>query len=355
MAGHQAAAGILKATLGSRSARLTEQDYINLIEQGFDCPEALLDARDKSLEAILVRQGAVDAVLAWQADSKPKQHLGETAPESSRVLTAVLESMDERLHTIELGVKLNTYQTKVRLRYSASKASNESRPDNKEFKVALIRAYQPQQELKTTLFCMVTGVELPKENIVGAHIASHSKRTDMKCLLLIKNIDDVRNGMLWSQPIETAYEDSRICFAFDPADGEYRLHVLDSALLGLSLADPFPHHSKPKAPLHANKFQAISWQDIDGKCIQFDTSCTRPFKRAFTLHAYLAWDFQLDRQCLPDSFDARGILTSQWSCDEVSGEVMRWLASTIPNALGTVPEVDNEVYLEADDASGVSS
>ncbi|DBB00257.1 TPA: hypothetical protein ACH3X1_014085 [Trebouxia sp. C0004] len=66
---------------------------------------------------------------------------------------------------------------------------------------------------------MVTGVELPKENIIGGHIASHSKRTDMECLLLIKNIYDVRNGMLWSQPIETAYEDSRICFAFDPADG----------------------------------------------------------------------------------------------------------------------------------------
>ena len=77
MAGHQAAAGTLKATLGSRSARLTEQDYLNLVEQGFDSPEALLDARDKSLEAILVRRGAVDAVLAWQAESKPKQHLGK--------------------------------------------------------------------------------------------------------------------------------------------------------------------------------------------------------------------------------------------------------------------------------------
>ena len=69
-------------------------------------------------------------------------------------------------------------------------------------------------------------MELPKESIVGAHIASHSKRTDIECLLLIKNVDDVRNGMLGSQPIETAYEDSRICFAFDPADGEY---LLDSA------------------------------------------------------------------------------------------------------------------------------
>ena len=77
MAGHQAAAGTLKVALPSRSARLTEQDYINLIEQGFESPEALLDARDKSLEAILVCRGAVDAVLAWQAESKPKQHLGK--------------------------------------------------------------------------------------------------------------------------------------------------------------------------------------------------------------------------------------------------------------------------------------
>ena len=77
MAGHQAAAGTLKATLGSRSARLTEQDYVNLVEQGFDSPEALLDARDKSLEAILARQGAVDAVLAWQAERNPAQLSGK--------------------------------------------------------------------------------------------------------------------------------------------------------------------------------------------------------------------------------------------------------------------------------------
>ena len=107
---------------------------------------------------------------------------------------------------------------------------------------------------------MLTGVELPKETTVGAHIASHSKRTDMASILLIKNIDNVnvRNGMLWSQPIENAYEDSRICFAFDPEDGKYLLHVLDNALLKLSLAAPFPHHSKPQASLHADKFRAIS-------------------------------------------------------------------------------------------------
>ena len=77
MAAHQAAADTLKATLGSRPTRLTDQDYINLIKQGFDPQEALLDARDTSLEDILVRHGAVDAVLAWQAESKPKQQLGE--------------------------------------------------------------------------------------------------------------------------------------------------------------------------------------------------------------------------------------------------------------------------------------
>ena len=66
-----------EATLGSRSERLTEQDHIHLIEQGFDNSEALLNALDESLEDNLVRKGAVDAVLAWQAESKPKQHLGK--------------------------------------------------------------------------------------------------------------------------------------------------------------------------------------------------------------------------------------------------------------------------------------
>ncbi|KAL3156272.1 hypothetical protein ABBQ32_012545 [Trebouxia sp. C0010 RCD-2024] len=85
MTDRQAAADTLKAALGSRSARLTEQDYRNLIEQGFDSPEALLDARDKTLEASLTRPVAVDTVLAWQAENKPSsadasiQHLGQEA------------------------------------------------------------------------------------------------------------------------------------------------------------------------------------------------------------------------------------------------------------------------------------
>lgn len=40
---------------------------------------------------------------------------------------------------------------------------------------------------------------------------------------------------------------------------------------------------------------------------------------------------------------------------QVHHHVMRWLASTIPNALGAVAEVDHVVDLEADNASGVSS
>ncbi len=41
-----------------------------------------------------------------------------------------IQGMDERLRTIELSVKLGSHQTQVRLRYSTSRANNESRPDN---------------------------------------------------------------------------------------------------------------------------------------------------------------------------------------------------------------------------------
>ncbi|DBA90695.1 TPA: hypothetical protein ACH3X1_003911 [Trebouxia sp. C0004] len=143
-----------------------------LWQNGVRTLHQLANAREPILPSCGLPELYIDDIKA-RAD-----RTGETAPESSRVLTAVLESMDERLHTIELGVKLSPYQTKVRLR-SASRASNESRPDNNEFKLALIRAYQPQQELKTTLFCMVTGVELPKKNIVGDAVAGqhNTKRT----------------------------------------------------------------------------------------------------------------------------------------------------------------------------------
>lgn len=77
MAGHQAAAAALKAALGLRSACLTEQEYVNLINKGYNTPEILLDAREKSLEAILVREVAVDSVLAWQTESKQKQRVGK--------------------------------------------------------------------------------------------------------------------------------------------------------------------------------------------------------------------------------------------------------------------------------------
>ena len=52
---------------------------------------------------------------------------------------------------------------------------------------------------------------------------------------------------------------------------------------------------------------------------------------------------------VPSSLDSQHQNTTVWL------QVMRWLASTIRNAHGTVAEVDNEVDLEEDDASGVPS
>ncbi len=70
MAGMQKAAADLKSALGSRSARLTEQEYSGLIENGFGSPEALQDAGEEILVSIPLRRAAVDAVLAWQQERK---------------------------------------------------------------------------------------------------------------------------------------------------------------------------------------------------------------------------------------------------------------------------------------------
>lgn len=76
MASHQAAVGKLKAALGSWAACLTEETYADLVKEGYDSPEVLLDAQPESLERILLHHGAVAAVRAWQEESKPEQHHG---------------------------------------------------------------------------------------------------------------------------------------------------------------------------------------------------------------------------------------------------------------------------------------
>ena len=82
MANLQDAAAELRSALGSRSTRLTGEEYSGLIKAGFDSQEALLDAREKSLAAIPLHVAAVDAVLAWQTERKPPGELLSTLRKS---------------------------------------------------------------------------------------------------------------------------------------------------------------------------------------------------------------------------------------------------------------------------------
>ena len=71
---------------------------------------------------------------------------------------------------------------------------------------------------------------------------SHSKRAYAKLLLGISDLDSPRNGMLWSIPVENAWEDSRICLTYLPQKETFRVHVLDCRMLepGVLLIDPLP-------------------------------------------------------------------------------------------------------------------
>lgn len=39
-----------------------------------------------------------------------------------------------------------------------------------------------------------------------------------------------QNGLLWSEFIESAYQDSRICFQWEPLHSTFRMHLLDEGL-----------------------------------------------------------------------------------------------------------------------------
>ena len=60
----------LQQALGNRAGRLQEAQYDALIVAQYDTPEALLDASEVRLEKVLQAPGAVDAVLAWQKETK---------------------------------------------------------------------------------------------------------------------------------------------------------------------------------------------------------------------------------------------------------------------------------------------
>ena len=67
----------------------------------------------------------------------------------------------------------------------------------------------------SVLQCMLTGENLPSENIIAVHIFKFCWARFSRTFLNIQDIDDPRNGLLIRNAVEDVFDTSALCFVFE--------------------------------------------------------------------------------------------------------------------------------------------
>ena len=110
-----------------------------------------------------------------------------------------------------------------------------------EFKNELISRYSETRTVGRLqhVFCMITGVFLPKPWVIASHIWKRAWHLHTFSMMGFENINDPRNGLLLFKPFEWAFDVGKICFLPDSFGeerlGNYCLHILDPDLRDMTL------------------------------------------------------------------------------------------------------------------------
>jgi hypothetical protein len=212
----------------------------------------------------------------------------------------------ERIQSVTAGVFNRRY------RFSQGKASAPSR--NVDFKKSLLAEYGLHSGV-----CQLLGAGFEERVIRGAHLFKHAWNDveDLK-LLDLDSIDNVRNGLLLFQPIEAAFDDSRLCFL--PAGSTFSVHIIDPTLRDKRLVDRLEKRL-PKKSLPPGAFQTFG--ALEGRCLQFSTAL-RPFARVLCFHSRQALSRARDENWNPDPVDPS--LLDNWSDGDYKQTVVAWFA-----------------------------
>ena len=113
------------------------------------------------------------------------------------------------------------------------------------FKKDLIKKYSEERKVGNVheVFCMITGVFLPKRWVIASHIWKRAWHQYTFSMMGFENINDPRNGLLLFKPFEWAFDVGKICFLPDNFNegplGNYCLHILDPGLREVTLTSCF--------------------------------------------------------------------------------------------------------------------
>ena len=173
---------------------------------------------------------------------------------------------------------------------STSTTSQGQKNMQNTFKSSLMDSYdQPDDGL---IFDMATGRRLPYTLVVAAHIFQHKWQDRLPQLMLLKNIDDMCNGLLLYKPVEKAFNAAKLCIEVNP-EGKMTFRLFDDDFRDLELteyacqlrkqANCGDWRLKEEEDLH------ITFGDLDGQEVHFpDGVEMRPSKRLLAIHAVAA-------------------------------------------------------------------
>jgi hypothetical protein len=103
----------------------------------------------------------------------------------------------------------------------------------------------------------------------------------------IRNINDRRNGLLWCDFIEDAYEHWALCFSSSPLPGKFKIHIVNKEYLDLPLSgqsvfarstptpEQRPLHDMYQQILHGKTFRLVH--------IVFQHTITKAWERIFSI------------------------------------------------------------------------
>jgi hypothetical protein len=186
---------------------------------------------------------------------------------------------------------------KALLNFEDATIASRNRGDTQfPFRQSLLHEYDPQVD--NNVFDMATGMRLPEKTVVASHIFQHKWRNELSRFTTLRDVNDVRNGLLLYKPVEWAFDRAKLCVEVKQPYGEMTFRLFDSALRNVKLADMArqlrDRNGSGNHPFDEEKELHTTFGDLDGAPLQFpDWATMRPSKRLLGLHAIAAqWTAQ---------------------------------------------------------------
>ncbi|KAG5179612.1 hypothetical protein JKP88DRAFT_326114 [Tribonema minus] len=152
----------------------------------------------------------------------------------------------------------------------ARKIRNRNRGKQQRFREALIKRYSPTtQSNKSTVYCMLSHMELPAKTVKAAHLwkSEWSLKDPSLTAEVMGDEESWRNGLLLAQPLQDAFDAGHLCLVKKP-NGVFRAFVLEQNLILRTLASRLDQGKSDVTAAAAATLGKLTFGDIDGRVLR---------------------------------------------------------------------------------------